>query len=113
VYRPEILEESRAADAVTLRMHIAPELAYFAGHFEGWAILPGIVQVHWAIEWGQRYLGCNGVFQGIDNLKFLRLVRPGLDLVLELRFDAVKQRLEFVYEGGGIRYSSGFVRFAA
>lgn len=111
MYRPEIIEEARDAASVRLRFTVSPALAYFAGHFAGWPILPGIVQVHWAIEWARRYFDCAQEFRRMDNLKFHRVVQPNIELIVSLRYDAEKSRLDFTYENATAKYSSGTAIF--
>ena len=113
MYRPELIDESREDAAVRLRFRIAPELAYFADHFPAWPILPGIVQVHWAIEFARRYFGCSRGCQRLENLKFHRIVRPSMELALTLQFDESKSRLDFVYDNSTAKYSSGIAFFGA
>ncbi|MCE1229699.1 MAG: thioester dehydrase [Firmicutes bacterium] len=81
----------------------------FEGHFPGNPILPGVIQVDWAIRLGEEAFGPLGRFQGLQNLKFMDLARPGEELSLFLTFDGAK--LTFRYEGQEKRKSSGVVLF--
>lgn len=111
MYKPDVLEEACDASAVRLRFHVSPALAYFNGHFAGWPILPGIVQVHWAVEFARGYFPMSGDFQRLEQLKFHRVVRPDMQLALSLRYDAAKSRLEFLYDNATAKYSSGVACF--
>jgi 3-hydroxymyristoyl/3-hydroxydecanoyl-(acyl carrier protein) dehydratase len=113
MFEPEILGETREGATVTLRFQVSPALAYFSGHFDGCPILPGIVQVHWAIAYARRYFGLSAEFAGIENLKFQRLVRPGVTLDLALRHEPSRRRMYFSYNGSAAKYSSGIVTFGA
>jgi 3-hydroxymyristoyl/3-hydroxydecanoyl-(acyl carrier protein) dehydratase len=112
-YQPEVTHETSDAARVRLRIRLPADLEFFAGHFPQWPILPGVVQVHWAIELAQRYFGKPGVFAGFDNLKFNRPMLPGTELDLELRFDAQKRCVEYNYSDAAQKYASGRVMFAA
>jgi 3-hydroxymyristoyl/3-hydroxydecanoyl-(acyl carrier protein) dehydratase len=70
---------------------------YFPGHFPKAPILPGVVQVDWAMQLGQRLLDVPPSFAGMEVLKFQQLVRPGERLELTLRFDAARSKLHFTY----------------
>lgn len=111
--QPEILSERIEADAAQLQLRIAPELDYFAGHFAGFPILPGVVQLNWAIGYARERLGVKGVFAELDNLKFQAPIQPPLEVALQLRWDAVRRRLEFSYSDAARKYSSGRVLFGA
>jgi len=111
--RPEILSETRDDTTATLRFEVSPALSFFDGHFAGYPILPGIVQVHWAIEYTRQYFKVPSEIVGIENLKFLRLVRPGAMLALVLRYESTKRKMYFSYDGSTVKYSSGAVVFGA
>ena len=80
-----------------------PDNPAFLGHFPGDPILPGVIQVDWAIL---------GDFKGLSNLKFTSIIRPGECLELHLALDRPAGRLEFRYDGPLDRKSSGMVIFS-
>ncbi len=91
---------------------LTPDLLAFQGHFPDNPILPGVIQVDWAIRFGREAFGPLGDFQGIRNLKFMDLIRPGERLELYLTFDRAAGRLGFRYEVQGGRKSAGQVAFS-
>ena len=101
---------SGSEESFTLAMDA--DLAAFQGHFPGNPILPGVVQVDWAIRFGAEAFGDLGCFRGIGQLKFQDLVRPGEVLELRLGFDPGHGRLRFRYLAGSARKSSGVILFA-
>jgi 3-hydroxymyristoyl/3-hydroxydecanoyl-(acyl carrier protein) dehydratase len=112
---PETLRaDSDGVRTARLMLRISPEIAHFAGHFPGIPILPGIVQVDWAVRFARQYLPSlplQGEFSALENLKFLAVVQPGEDLELSLAWDAGARRLDFSYAGPGRKCSSGRVVF--
>ena len=111
---PEILSRTREADSALLSLRVSPALDYFSGHFPGIPILPGVVQVDWAIRLGGEHFALPlKYFSGMKALKFTAPVTPGM--VLELRLDwlAAKQQLNFCYSQGERRFATGQVQFAA
>jgi 3-hydroxymyristoyl/3-hydroxydecanoyl-(acyl carrier protein) dehydratase len=108
---PEIITESRNGDTITLLLRVPPDLVHFTGHFPDLPILPGIVQVDWAIRLARRYLPALEGSQEINNLKFLALVRPDALLTLRLDYDAAHNTLQFNYRDDERAYSSGRIRF--
>ncbi|MDR3669386.1 MAG: hypothetical protein P4L36_00995 [Holophaga sp.] len=108
---PTVLERvSGPEEAYTLAM--GPELAVFQGHFPGNPVLPGVVQVDWAIRFGIQAFGPLEGFRGVDQLKFQGMIRPGDVVELHLGFAADRGRLSFRYMAGAERKSSGVVLFA-
>lgn len=101
----------RSPHEAVYALALAPELPAFQGHFPGDPVLPGVVQVDWAIRLGREAFGELGAFAGLDQLKFLEPVRPLEALVLSLVLET--GRLRFEYGCGSIRKASGTVRFQA
>lgn len=91
---------------------VEPEHPAFEGHFPGQAILPGVVQVDWAIRLGETAFGPLGVFASLEHLKFQAVIEPEEPLELRLDWNAAARELGFTYEGATGRKSSGFARFA-
>ncbi|PNG32844.1 MULTISPECIES: ApeI family dehydratase [Pseudomonas] len=104
---PEVLEQVQHADEWQLQLAIPPDLAYFSGHFPATPVLPGVVQVDWALALGQQLLDLPGRFAGMEVLKFQQLVRPGDCIQLNLRFDVQRQKLYFAFLNDGAPCSSG------
>ena len=58
------------------------------GHFPGAPVVPGVVQIKWAIALAQRYLAIGGGFAGMENVKFQRAMTPGSRVTLTLEYAA-------------------------
>ncbi|AZD27257.1 acyl-CoA synthetase family protein [Pseudomonas chlororaphis] len=104
---PEVLEQLEADGEWSLQLAIPPDLAYFSGHFPQTPVLPGVVQVDWALALGQQLLDLPGRFAGMEVLKFQQLVRPGDQVQLHLRFDHERGKLYFAYRNDTAACSSG------
>lgn len=112
---PQILAEHPDRDnpgRIVLDLHVPSGLAFFEGHFPGAPILPGVVQVDWAVRLAKRYLPVAGVFSSLENLKFLAVVRPDVSLQLTLEWHAAQERLDFCYATSERRFSAGRIVFA-
>jgi acyl-coenzyme A synthetase/AMP-(fatty) acid ligase len=105
--QPEILSQQKVEGEWQLELSVPPDLAYFSGHFPSVPVLPGVVQVDWAIALGRQLLDLPPTFAGMEVLKFQQLVRPGDRISLTLRFDAERGKLYFAFRNGDAPCSSG------
>ena len=110
---PEVLEQSETAGEWSLQLAVPPDLAYFSGHFPTAPVLPGVVQVEWALNLGQQLMNLPKKFAGMEVLKFQQLVRPGDEVQLHLRFDPVRNKLYFAYRNETATCSSGRILLEA
>jgi acyl-coenzyme A synthetase/AMP-(fatty) acid ligase/3-hydroxymyristoyl/3-hydroxydecanoyl-(acyl carrier protein) dehydratase len=104
---PEVLEQVQTDGEWSLQLSVPPDLAYFSGHFPKAPVLPGVVQVEWALNLGRQLLNLTGPFAGMEVLKFQQLVRPGDEIQLHLRFDPERRKLYFAYRNDTATCSSG------
>jgi len=104
---PDVLEQVETDGEWSLRLVVPPDLAYFSGHFPTAPVLPGVVQVDWALSLGRQLLDLPPRFVGMEVLKFQQLVRPGDDIQLHLRFDRERGKLYFAYRNATAACSSG------
>jgi len=99
------------ANQVRLDLQIPVELAYFPGHFPNLPVLPGVVQIDWAVRYARQHLALSGYFTALENIKFQSLVLPDARLELLLTWDEQKKQLEFLYSTSECKYSSGRIAF--
>jgi hypothetical protein len=104
-----VLEQGDAR--VLLELTVPSDLLYFDGHFAVAPVLPGVVQVDWAIHYGTHYLGRAGSFAGMQALKFQQMIRPDQPVRLELSRDAAKGSLAFRYFSEAGAHASGRILF--
>lgn len=83
------LEPGESARA---RLRVDHEAAFFAGHFPGNPILPGVIIIEALAQTGALAAlaesdsgGKLALFAGIERARFRRVVRPGEELILETR----------------------------
>ncbi|WP_282368719.1 acyl-CoA synthetase family protein [Pseudomonas sp. PS02290] len=104
---PDLVAQEQRDDELRLELIVPLDLAHFPGHFPGTPILPGVVQVDWAMNLAQRLMDLPPRFAGMEVLKFQQLVRPGDRISLTLRFDPERSKLHFAYRNGEAACSSG------
>ena len=93
----EVMTETRDAPALRFDLRVPTTLAHFAGHFPGLPILPGVVQIDWAIRLASDHVAGVREVTSIDRLKFMAPVGPGALLTLRLTHDPARHRVQFAY----------------
>lgn len=95
----EIVELEPGVRAVGIK-HVSPDEYYFAGHFPGEPIMPGVLQVESLAQVGAvavlsmpDFKGKIALFGGIREAKFRQVVRPGDTLRLEVELTRLRSRV--------------------
>ncbi len=109
---PPFAVTTRAAHEMTMTLPLRDCMQAFDGHFPQMAILPGVVQVDWALRLAQRYFPIEGQFSGLRQLRFQRILRPEDEVTLSLRFFPEKKEVRFAYASKQGIHSQGQVLFA-
>ncbi|HET9049618.1 MAG TPA: AMP-binding protein, partial [Chiayiivirga sp.] len=111
--RPTPVWQARGAEQAIAQLPITAELAVFDGHFPQVAILPGVAQVDWAVQFAREAFALDGrAFVRLETLKFQRVVRPGAVITLQLNWSPEQSRLGFSYHSEHGAHASGRVVFA-
>lgn len=92
----EVVELEPGARVVA-RKHVRGDEWWFAGHFPGRPVMPGVLIVEAMAQAGavavlsqEENRGRIAFFGGIDGVRFKRIVEPGDELELECRLEAVR-----------------------
>jgi acyl-CoA synthetase (AMP-forming)/AMP-acid ligase II/3-hydroxymyristoyl/3-hydroxydecanoyl-(acyl carrier protein) dehydratase len=105
----EVLSEARSDTALRYELRVPPTLVHFAGHFPGLPILPGVVQIDWAMRLAAEQVPGVRMLASIEQLKFKAPVPPGALLDLTLTHDASRRRVQFAYRLGERDCTSGVI----
>lgn len=109
---PEVLSlQKDSGHQILLQVHVLTDLHYFPNHFKGFPILPGVVQLNWAMHYAHEFLPVKGHFQMMENIKFQSVVFPDTRMELRLEWYAERSHIEFSFFGEGKTYSSGRMVF--
>jgi 3-hydroxymyristoyl/3-hydroxydecanoyl-(acyl carrier protein) dehydratase len=106
---PDIIAHRPSGDGAEYLFHIPANLAWFDGHFPDEPILPAVVQVDWAIHFGQSLGFEPDQFAGFARLKFMAIIQP--DMLVRLRMTTSETALGFAYESSAGLHSKGTVKF--
>ncbi len=105
--QPQVLWSNQEEYSCSYVLHVANNNSWFEGHFPDQPVLPGVVQIDWALGFSE-CLGVNmGMFTAIPRVKFNALILP--DMVLRLNLTRKSARLQFVYESMTGVHSKGSI----
>lgn len=110
--RPVVQRVTAASHGIVLELDLPGSLTWFRGHFPERPILPGVVQVAWAIHFACAHLSLDPAVRQVAGLKFQRVIRPGATIRLELEWLPATSTLGFRYSEHGLACSSGRIRLA-
>jgi 3-hydroxymyristoyl/3-hydroxydecanoyl-(acyl carrier protein) dehydratase len=85
-------------------------LFWFRGHFPEFPILPGVVQLDWALAFAREFLGLAIESGQSFQVKFNQPIVPGDTIELALVHDQTRGRIRFSYMRGSETCSSGQVK---
>jgi 3-hydroxymyristoyl/3-hydroxydecanoyl-(acyl carrier protein) dehydratase len=108
---PIVIRQRVTPPEAELELEIPADLEYFGGHFDGAPVVPGVVQLKWAIEAARRHLNAGGELAGMEALKFQRVLTPGDVATLSLKWVVADHKLYFSYGSATARISSGRLLF--
>lgn len=108
--RCEIIEQESLRQL--LRIIVPADLLYFRGHFPIAPVLPGVVQVDWALHFAREFFGLAKKFRGLSGLKFQQIIGPETPVYLELVYKPDKHALQFKYFSDVGQHATGTALFA-
>ena len=107
---PTVLSRVEDGDTWRFELDIAEDLIWFQGHFPGFPVLPGVVQLRWAVELSQEVFAQVSGPHEIMRLKFKSIIVPPVTVELMLTQLSPTQT-QFSYTGQGREYSQGKLIF--
>jgi len=107
VDRPERLHRAAGDDWIELRLRVPEDLCYLEGHFDGFPVVAGVVQLEWVHEIAGELLGAPPSITRLEKVKFHRLLQPGQAFSLRLEHDRTRHRIGYLLHDGETRFASG------
>ncbi|MGZ8916055.1 MAG: AMP-binding protein [Methylobacter sp.] len=93
--------------SVELTLRVPEDLIYFPDHFAAYPILPGVVQIAWAEHFGRLFFAINQPFLTMEVVKFVKVIQPGDELKLTLKWNVSPDKLYFNFRSEHGSHSSG------
>ena len=72
-----IEHQELGTDRIVRELHVPTNLAGIEGHFAGFPVVPGIMQIGWSLDAAEVLLGEPPRVRRLDAVKFPSLLRPG------------------------------------
>ena len=113
IFEKKITEDEFSSTIVSYSMRAPENLLYFDGHFDSIPVLPGVVQLDWAVHYGQKDFPIEGSFLNMEAIKFQNVIQADQKFMLELKYSAEKQKLHFKYYSESGAHSSGRIVFGS
>jgi hypothetical protein len=104
---PRVVAAHAEGRSATIELRVQPDLRWLQGHFPGLPVVPGAVQLGWALQFGAEMLGTPATMRAARSVKFERVIQPGRTLTLRLAAGDGPPTLRFEYASARGRYSSG------
>ncbi|WP_413282785.1 3-hydroxyacyl-ACP dehydratase [Vibrio sp. MA40-2] len=107
---PRIQDVQISNNKVVLTLFVQSELEYFKGHFEHFPILPGVVQLDWALHFASMYFNSRFELAGMELVKYQQPITPESEVKLEIEWLQDINKLQFKYLDLHNIYSQGKVK---
>ncbi len=107
---PPVLSIIRDLDQHRLLFDLSPDLPWFEGHFPGYPVLAGIVQLHWAVSCSIGLLGFKSPPVEVVRLKYKNVIVPPAIVELSL-LQVKKHEVQFEFTSPDKIHSLGRLIF--
>lgn len=108
---PKVKSMSQDLHQAEIELLIPSNLAYLQGHFDDFPVVPGVAQVHWAIQYAKDLLGPFGELLKTTRIKFSSILQPNDNVSLYLNLDGANSCVAFKFKSEEKLFSSGQIHF--
>lgn len=108
---PEVVWQSLNESHACIHLSIERHLPVLSGHFAKQLILPGVLQIDWAVLLASQAFTLIRNAAVLESVKFRQAFRPPCAAQLDLRWDKDKHILVFKWSSEDQLYSEGVIRW--
>lgn len=108
---PRVVSRNSAENGFQWQLDVPADLHWFRGHFPGHPVLPGVVQLHWAVTAARIQFDLDTPIEQVVRLKFRSVIVPPRTLELRLE-QATPRSINFEIASGQQIHSQGRLNFA-
>lgn len=109
---PEVLSKSISENKAEIGLKIPNNLAYFEGHFPNFPIVPGVVQLHWAVVFARDIFKVSPMISKGKQIKFSNLMLPFDTLSLVLEHVPDQSLITYTYRNDTKTYATGRLTYS-
>ncbi len=110
---PELSAIECDGETALIRFSLDDQTPYVQGHFDRRAVLPGVVQVGWAIAFTEKYFDTQIHFYAMKSVKFTQLVLPPVEVEMKLNYNKSKGLIKFQSHTPTGKCGSGIIEVRA
>ena len=108
---PVVRQRDVGLDQCRFDVDVPEHLSCWPGHFPGWRVVPGTLQLYWVLVLVAHYLALPPASVRIERVKFAAPIEPGQRLSLSLERKP-GLRVAFRFHDMDHSFSSGLLAFA-
>ena len=105
--QPEVLSSQSKPGRLAIDLRVPEALACWPGHFPEQPIVPGVLQLQWAMEAIESWEGALPRVSRIDALKFKSVLLPGQQAQLNISRETKPTGYRFELRREAVVFSSG------
>ncbi len=103
----DVLDERVVGASLVRVLRVRDVVGSLEGHFPGSPVVPGIVQVQWALDAVRRLTQRTATVDRLEALKFKAVIRPGQRVEVVVELCAVADVMRFRISCGETVFASG------
>ena len=102
---PLVLKYKKDNDSACFKLFFSKNCNFFAGHFDGFPVVPGVIQLYFANKFAKEAFKCEVLESPVKKIKFSHIIKPDEEIDLKLSLEG--KNISYNYCRDDIIYSCG------